>query len=275
MAPSSTTDPALGAEATVRDGASNRVARVAREERLVIGALVAVTLLMAAAIGAGLWISRELKRDADAGYADRAIPLLDATTDLALQMVNQETSVRGFTITGDDAALVPFETGRRAAQADLDRIAARASADPAIPPLLADARARIASLEQFFTAQVDLVRSGPAGRAAAQSRIDEGSQQFDRFRQTATALHAAAEGFVARTRAAQDDRYRELVLALAGLGIVAVALSGVLAVVMPRRIGRLLRALDAERSVSQLAEAGAQRQPRGERDADRVADDQR
>jgi serine phosphatase RsbU (regulator of sigma subunit)/CHASE3 domain sensor protein len=259
LPPTSTIDPAMGGDPVVPLGARERLARVAREERLVVVALVAVTLLIATTIVAGLWISRELKHGADTGYVDQALPLRDATSDLSLQMVNQETAVRGFAITGDETTLAPYETGRRAVEADLAAIARHAAADPPIAPLLDDAKRRIAPLEQFFASQISLIRSGEAGKRQAQSQVEQGRLQFDVFRQSAAALRDEADRFATRTREAQDNRYRELVLALAGLGIVAVALSGFLAVVTPRRIGRLLRAIEAERTVSETAEAGAQR----------------
>jgi CHASE3 domain sensor protein len=244
-------DPAMNGPRDLRS-------RLAREERLVVFALAGVTLLIVLTIVAGLGISRELKEGADEGYVDRALPLREATSDLALQMVNQETGIRGFTISGDEDALAPYETGRAAAEIDLAAIAAHAAGDPAILALLDDARRQIATLEQFFEGQIALVRSGEAGRLEAQARVDEGKQQFDAFRQTAGALLVEADRFVAATREEQDDRYRELVLALAGLGIVALVLSGILIFVTPRRIGRLLRDLDAERRVSEAAEASAQ-----------------
>jgi CHASE3 domain sensor protein len=240
------------------EGPRDRRSRLAREERLVVFALAGLTLLILLTIIAGLGISRELKQSEGGGEVNRALRLREATTDLALQMVNQETGVRGFTISGGDDVLEPYETGRAAAKTDLATIARLAAADPAIVPLLAEARLRIAALERFFESQIALVRSGGAGRLEAQARVEEGKQQFDAFRQTANALLAEAGRFVVRTRGAQDDRYRELVLALAGLGIVALVLSGILIFVTPRRIGRLLRDLDAERRVSEAAEASAQ-----------------
>jgi CHASE3 domain sensor protein len=259
MVPSPMTEPVPGDDALVPLETRARRARIAREERLVVYALVLVTLLVITTIAAGLLISRELKQGADDGYVGQALPLRDATADLALQMVNQETAVRGYATSGDADALDPYVSGRAAADADLAAIASFAAAGPALPGLVLTARSQVAALEQYFEAQIALVRSGDAGRLQAQTRVEQGKRQFDAFRTTSAELQAEANRFVVRTRQKQDERYRELVYSLAGLGIIAVLLSAILLVFVPRRISRLLRALDDERRVSEVAEADAQR----------------
>jgi hypothetical protein len=67
------------------DRPRDRRSRLAREERRVAFALAGVTVLIALTIIAGLGISRELKQGADDGYVNRALPLSQATTDLALR----------------------------------------------------------------------------------------------------------------------------------------------------------------------------------------------
>src|SRR4051794_30960277 len=48
-----------------------------------------------------------------------ALPVNNAARDILLQMVNEETGVRGYLISGNEDALAPYRQGRRTLQEDL------------------------------------------------------------------------------------------------------------------------------------------------------------
>src|SRR6185437_14275688 len=79
----------------------------------VIGALVAV----------GAIASYRIYELGNKRFVDQAGPFFGVTEDLAVEMLNEETGVRGYVITGDPKTLAPYRQGRLYAHQELDLIA--------------------------------------------------------------------------------------------------------------------------------------------------------
>ena len=196
-------------------------------------------MLIAALIAGSLVIARELHDSAQTTYLGRVIPLRAATRDLLLQLVNEETGVRGYVITGKRSSLAPYLAGKHEAAADRAVLEARAADDPSLAPLLRPVTRLNARLDVFFAAEIHLVAVGSAGRAAAQ--IEAEKTVFDGFR---AANGAVLEYALARTAAAkhrQDDLFWRLAAIVGGAGVAALAVVGLLAWRVPQQAYRLLR----------------------------------
>ncbi|HEY2778279.1 MAG TPA: CHASE3 domain-containing protein [Gaiellaceae bacterium] len=188
-------------------------------------------------------------------FNNQAGPFFAATEDLAVEMLNEETAVRGYVITRDPKTLAPYRQGRRYAHLELAIIAKDQSFDPDIPGHLAAMRAEVASLEAYFQREIALVRSGPAGQKRAEKAILAGKGHFDHLRTASAALIGDAGDVVKRS---QHDQHTTLVdwltvLGVAGFGAVAIA-AGLLRFV-PRRLYVQFREeqrarRDAERSAN-------------------------
>ncbi|HEY8584504.1 MAG TPA: methyl-accepting chemotaxis protein [Capillimicrobium sp.] len=206
-----------------------------------------VVLLLCAAVLLGTSSTSRVSDKAIASFADDAIPLREATQGLVTQMVNQETGVRGFLVTADEASLEPYEAGRKAVQANLRDIEPLVAAHPIMGDLIDRAKPQIAELEEYFASQIALVRKGPEGQAQAQARIGDGKEAFDAFRETAALIEADGEKFindaVAEQRADAASARRMLLIIGAVALLVAIAVAFVLTRDIRRRVAVILERL--------------------------------
>jgi methyl-accepting chemotaxis protein len=198
----------------------------------VVVALLAITIALA------IDTASSLTADAKRSFAEDAIPLRTATADLTTQMVNQETGVRGYLVTGDKASLAPYDDGRKAVAEDLEKIQPFLAGHPIMAQLIADAKPQIAALQKYFASQVALVASGPEGRRTAQARIGEGKTQFDAFRATAAKIDEDGEKFVRDAVAAQADTTASARTKLLIMGLVALLAAAGIAFVVAEGIRR-------------------------------------
>jgi methyl-accepting chemotaxis protein len=184
-----------------------------------------VLAFLAVAIGIGIRAAAKVNSNAEAAFVEDAIPLKAAAQDLLTQMINQETGVRGYLVTGDEASLAPYNDGVKGVRADLETMKPLLVNHPIMGELVAKAEPQIAALEKYFASQIELVKSGPAGKAQAQARIGEGKEAFDAFRKTHAAIEADTTKFVGDALAAQNDTFAGARTQLVVLGLVAVLLA--------------------------------------------------
>ncbi|WP_210491965.1 methyl-accepting chemotaxis protein [Patulibacter sp. SYSU D01012] len=192
-----------------------------------------VLLLLVVAVALGIRSTAAVNDSANDKYVDDAIPLTSLTNDILTQMVNQETGVRAFMISRDEADLAPYTSGSAAVRKDIAALGPLLQKHPDLAALTDRAGGQIRALAAYFRSQIKLVRSGPQGQALAQDRLGGGKTAFDGFRATLAAIQARVDRFVARSRTEQQataDGARTLliVVGLAGAlaGIVIVVLLG-------------------------------------------------
>ena len=195
-----------------------------------------VLAILAIAIGVGVNSTGDVNANARHAFAEDAIPLKAAAQDLLTQMVNQETGVRAYLVTGDESSLEPYEAGRKAVREDLEEMEPLLVAHPIMADLVAKAKPRIEALEDYFESQVALVESGPGRPGEAQRRIGEGKEEFDAFRESAAAIEADTVKFVGDAVAEQNDTYADARTQLIVLGLVG----GLLAIGIAWWITRLI-----------------------------------
>ncbi len=189
-------------------------------------------------------------------FVEDAIPLTGHVHDLVLQMVNQETAVRGYLLTGDPASLEPYASGRVAAEADLNAIEPFLAEHPELTRLIARARLQIAAVEEYFERQIALVSAGSDGREEAQRRVLVGQRLFAAFRQSAGAMLADTDSFVMDAQDDQNRVFREFLVLLLVLGGAALGIGAVLFVRTPRRVQALY---GAEQEARRAAERASER----------------
>jgi signal transduction histidine kinase len=231
---------------------ARRRSRVVRQSaRLALGVLVA---LLAALLGTAVFAIATLYRSAESRYVGQALPLRAATQDLVLQLVNEETAVRGYVITRDRASLRPYFAGRYAAANDLARLEQMARAHPELTARVRQLRAEIRSLEGWFAHQIVFVADGREGQLRAERNALGGQARFERFRRSAAAATADVNRLVAETRAQQRRTYLRTMAAVVAGGVGALAIALGLLVRVPERLRRLYV---AEEEAREHAEVGA------------------
>jgi signal transduction histidine kinase len=226
----------------------------ATARRLSAGALAALILLLVALVGAGVFAAHRLHTSARDRYVREAFPLRVTERDLVLQMLNEQTGVRGFVMTGDAASLAPYRRGRENAALDLAMLEQLAAGRPFLRSRLAAVRAEVARVEAYFAQQIALVRAGRPGVAEARANVLADKAGFDRFHAAADRLDGGIDALVRSADAQQRRTYRRAVAFLVAIGAAAGALALVLLLVVPARLERLYR---REQEAREAAERGA------------------
>jgi signal transduction histidine kinase len=207
---------------------------------LAVLSLVLIAVLVTSVVTVGR-ISGSSQRN----FVQQALPVTAEVRGLLLALVNEETSVRGYIISGDPQNLDLYGSGRRKAAADLALLERFSVGHPDFQPLLRRARSEIADLDSYFQSEIVLVsQEGYPGQLRAQLRIDPGRVLFDRFRRTTAGIDARTTAFVRRAERSQNRTYHLSVVALAGLGGLGLLLSVGMLTLGPPRLRRLYSDLE-------------------------------
>ena len=180
-------------------------------------ALVAFSLLLLLAGLALVIVLREADR-ALSDQAQRTFPARLAAAQLLTSLVDQETGLRGYALTGDQQFLEPYRKGlvnEQTARAALERVVR--PGDPARLSLLTVDASITAWRDQYASLRTD----GDNGDGGTDITIQFGRQLFDRVRQTNGDLDAQ---LARQLNSAQEsaDRDRHLVVVVLALMAVAV-----------------------------------------------------
>ncbi len=214
--------------------------------------LIAVILVLGAA---GAWSIRQIYTLGNDRYLKQAAPLYGSTQDLLVQMLDEETAVRGYVLTSNLSTLQPYNDAKPRVAAELQAIAAGGSADPEIPKHLAAVRQDIQALQAYFDQEVKLARAGRNGRRAARQHILSGKTQFDHFRTLSLALEGDAGRVVQHAQHEQHDTYVRSVIVLGLVVALGLLVAGGLLLRIPSRLYQLYR---SEAQARLAAEEGAE-----------------
>jgi signal transduction histidine kinase len=203
------------------------------------GSLAVVMLVIVAVLVTAIVVVGRINSSSQHTFVDQALPVRAQVRGLLLALVNEETAVRGYIVTGDQRNLTPYENGRREARRNLTALERFSADQPEFRPLLARARRQIADVDRYFGQEIALVHLGYPGQLRAQLQVDRGQQLFDRFRSTAARIDGATGRFINRAERHQDSIYHRSVLALALLGGFGLALATGMALLGPPHVRRL------------------------------------
>ena len=204
-------------------------------------------------VAVALAVSRSINDSATDKYVDDAIPLKGAVQDLVLQMVTQQSALRGYVITRSPISLRNYRRARERAEARLEYVRTHVAGHPVMAGLIEDAATQIASLEAFYEDETAADAAAPSGLADARRRVLDGTRRFAEFRRVADLMLADTDRFVTDAKAAQDRRTNTLTIVLVLLGVLGLGAAAVLAVSAPRDAAATMTALDEEREATALA----------------------
>jgi len=226
---------------------------VAAKRRVQI-ALVVLILLLGALLATGVYSTYALYRSAEDRYIHLLFPLRTHSQDLVLQMVNEETGVRGYMLTSNRRTLQPYFIGRRNVLTDLARISQLTATRPDLQAQLKPIRYEIRALDGYFDRQITFVADGLLGQQRARANVLGGQTLFNRFRRDSQSLEASITTFVDQTRSDERRTFTRAVGVLAAGGLVALGI----AIFLMRRVPERLRRLySAEEQARIRAEHGA------------------
>jgi signal transduction histidine kinase len=226
---------------------------VAAKRRVQI-ALVVLILLLGAILATGTYSTFQLYRSAEDRYIHVLFPLRTRSEDLVLQMVNEETGVRGYMLTSNRRTLLPYFAGRANVRADLARITELTASRPELRAQIGPLRSVIQDLNGYFDRQITFVADGTLGQQRAKADVLGGQKLFNRFRTEATTLETSITAFVDQTRTDERRTFLRAVGLLAATGLFALGI----AIFLVRRVPERLRRLYADEEQARIrAEQGA------------------
>ena len=155
-----------------------------------IGVIAVVTVLSS---GAVLLTDNQLQEATDA--RDRSSQLIRGLDGFRAAMLDQETGLRGYLLTGRDGSLEPYRAGRPALDEAISRLRAMIGDDAERTRLLADAAAAARSWQTDIGEAAIRSAADPATRADA-VRIEadgKGKQLFDTFREKLASIESLEE----------------------------------------------------------------------------------
>ncbi|MFI8907240.1 CHASE3 domain-containing protein [Streptomyces albidoflavus] len=209
--------------------------------RLVLAAMVVVVLGCTAVAGALL--SRTNDRTNE--LVDRIQPARSIAFQLQKSLLDQETGVRGYVLTGDTSFLTPYEEGREGERDHIARIEQYIGGDARFAE---DVERIEKAAGEWRREQADpliaAVREG-GPQAATAVDVTESKLQFDYIRDLFDAQQSHLEEARAATRAELNDARSVRDIVLVVVLVVFVLAVVVLALLLHRMVGRPLESLAA------------------------------
>jgi signal transduction histidine kinase len=206
---------------------------------LVLGLLVATGTVLAA-------LSLARLNSAQHRQVDRLDPASQLSDDLFIQLLNQETAVRGFALTRDEQFLSPYNQGRARTDIDLRRLHALLVHEPALAADLVTLETNSRGWQQNYTAPaIALIRSTPRG-SIPKVDLTLGKAMFDRIRADYTKLNTGVADARRHARNQLHDSTQLLIGLVVGAAVLAVIISVSLFQALRRWITTPLSALRGE-----------------------------
>ncbi|HWU05984.1 MAG TPA: CHASE3 domain-containing protein [Streptomyces sp.] len=225
------------------DGRGGRIARLSVQNwvHLILAGFVLV--VCGCLVVGGFVLSRISDRTTD--LVDRIQPARSASFQLQNSLLDQETGVRGFALTGDPSFLEPYESGRRA---ERERAAQVRSLIGDEQPYGADLERIEKAAQQWRTLRAEpliaaVQASGPTGASSAP--LTRSKAEFDALRLLYTTQQSRLDDARDRVRGELDSAHttRDRVLLALVIGFVLSVVS--LSLLLHRMVGRPLSALTA------------------------------
>ncbi|KEO82125.1 hypothetical protein EL26_17020 [Tumebacillus flagellatus] len=174
-----------------------------------------------------------------------SIPTGTAAHNLLTDLVDMETGVRGYVITGQTDFLEPYQNGLAQLDQDLATIRQHEGDHPIMKDLVeVQAMPHIDKLKLYFQSQINLVKTGQV--EAARTHINDGKEAMDNFRGLYTKINADIEKLTADSWEDSKTATQHARLYIWVIGPLAVAAALILTFVLIRTILTPIRNVNAQ-----------------------------
>jgi PAS domain S-box-containing protein len=214
-------------------------------------------IILLALVGVSSYLaSLNMDKESTAIVKD-AIPFSDAAQNLLSDLVNQETGIRGYLISGDPAFLEPFEIGKDQLNRDLATVREYEAKYPSTQILIESRAApQIQRIQAYFNSQIELVKSGSIEEA--RKRVDNGKQNMDQYRDIQKSIQDNIDAIIGSAYASSRRAgvwTRAITLGGGFLGLIIAALSFALSIRANRAEEALRKSEETYRSMAESLEA--------------------
>ncbi|NGQ96768.1 methyl-accepting chemotaxis protein [Brevibacillus sp. SYP-B805] len=154
-----------------------------------ISTTFAILLLLTMAVFGMVYFMLASMEKASDDIVYEAFPIAGATNRLLVDLINEETGVRAYLVSGDEVFLEPYTLGKEQLQKDLETIRQYEDAHPVLKGLVEnEALPQIEKIQNYFEEQITLVQNGNIEEA--RKRIGDGKEAMDAFRQVFAKIEA-------------------------------------------------------------------------------------
>jgi methyl-accepting chemotaxis protein len=169
--------------------------------------------------------------------------VLSRAGEMLTSMVNQETGIRGFLISGDQDFLAPYEGGRAAFDGAYDAIRQLTSDNAKQQARLAKLKEQVSGWQREIAQQEIALAREPStrDRAVQMEASGAGKAHMDAIRATIDAVRGEEEALLAVRSAEQDAAAGQSRVAVVGGVLVAIAIACILGWVMSRTVAAPIR----------------------------------
>ncbi|SEQ98946.1 sensor histidine kinase [Lentzea albida] len=196
-----------------------------------LGVIVVVLLAMTAVAISSTVVALDALSSSRARSVDRIEPAARRANDLNRALLDQETGVRGFTLTGQNDFLQPYRDGQ----------AAETEAARTVVDLVGDVNGRVGRIQELAgrwrseyaePTVATVQQSGPASGTGV--TIERGKVLFDEIRAETAALQSDIGGLGREARANLDRAANVVLWLVIGMGVLLVAVIGGLSLLLHR-----------------------------------------
>ncbi|MEV6717785.1 ATP-binding protein [Lentzea sp. NPDC051208] len=196
-----------------------------------LGAIVAILLAMTAVAISSTVVALDSLSNARARSVDQVEPAGRRVNELNRALLDQETGVRGFVLTGQDDFLAPYLDGQKA------EIETAAS----LRELVGDVNGRVSRIEdlarqwrsEYAESTVAGIKQSGAGGSTA-GDIERGKVLFDQLRAEVSALRTDIGGFAQQAREDLEEVAQVVLWLVIGMGVLLVVVICGLSVLLHR-----------------------------------------
>jgi methyl-accepting chemotaxis protein len=203
------------------------------------------TLVVVAVIGCGVSLLNFSRLNDANTWNDHSYQVLRTSDDMLAQMLNIETGIRGFVLSGEDPFLAPYNEGKKQFASNFDslkQLTADNSAQQQRLATLFDLRAKIEEVDQTL---IGMRRDVTSGKTSAQALTDyfkagHDKQFMDAYRATAAEFNHSEEQLLNERADSVASLSVFTKATLAAVGLLTALLAVGLGVVITRGIVRAL-----------------------------------
>jgi methyl-accepting chemotaxis protein len=165
-----------------------------------------------------------------------AIPISNAAGDILTSLVNEETGVRGYLISGQESFLEPYKLGVEQVNENLKIIDSHLDGHPIMAGLIKEARPQINNIQNYFESQINLVKEGKIEEA--RSKVGDGKNLFDGYRATNDKIEEDVSKLTNDAWNSSKEAKTEALLTLIIVSIIAVVSTLIMAIILTRNISK-------------------------------------
>ena len=201
-------------------------------------------VLLANLITGGIILYSSLSVDKNVGWTVHTYKVLDATDAMMASMVDQETGLRGFLITGNEANLDPLKSGEKAFDATWEAAKSLTSDNPAQQARLEAIHKQVDEWQSAVShTAIDLMKTPGSEEAAREiERMGKGKSYFDQIRALVAEVKDAEASLLDDRSEAMASAQSMILFSVALSIVVIILLAAVIALGLNKLIATPIRA---------------------------------